>query len=137
MTETTLRVAPSSEAVEFARRLAARTMRTWSMLDREEQVTAIVAELVANAVLHAGTALELRLIKSPGAVRVEVRDRASRLPQLTVPEPMDEEHRGLFIVDRFASRWGADLVAGGGKVVWAEVDQVPVVSESGRTSPRP
>lgn len=122
MIETTLRSAPRSEAVEYARRLAARTMRTWSLLDREERVTAIVAELVANAVRHAGTALELRLVNNPGAVRVEVRDRAPHLPRLTVPDPLDEGHRGLFIVDRFATRWGAELVPGG-KVVWAEVDE--------------
>lgn len=120
MTETTLRIAPNTEAVEYARRLAARTMRTWSLIEREEQVTAIVAELVANAVLHAGTALEVRLLRLPGRVRVEVRDRAAHLPRLSVPQLEDESHRGLFIVDRFASAWGADPVPGG-KVVWAEV----------------
>jgi anti-sigma regulatory factor (Ser/Thr protein kinase) len=117
---TTMRSAPQSEAVEHARRLAARTMRTWSLIEREEQVTAIVAELVANAVRHAGTALELRLQRRPGSVRVEVRDRAPSLPRLTVPAPLDESHRGLFIVDRFATQWGAIPVTGG-KVVWAEV----------------
>lgn len=120
MSETTLRAAPQSEAVELARRLAARTMRTWSLLDREELVTAIVAELVANAVRHAGTALELRLLRRPGRVRVEVRDRAAALPRMAVPAPLDESHRGLFIVDRFATAWGASQVTGG-KVVWAEV----------------
>jgi anti-sigma regulatory factor (Ser/Thr protein kinase) len=118
--ETTLRAAPQTEAVEYARRLAARTMRTWSLIDHEELVTAIVAELVANAVLHAGTMLELRLVRRPGRVRVEVRDRAARMPRLTIPGPEDENHRGLFIVDRFAAEWGADPVPGG-KVVWAEV----------------
>ncbi|TNY37522.1 ATP-binding protein [Thermomonospora catenispora] len=120
MPETTLRAAPQSEAVELARRLAARTMRTWSLLEREEQVTAIVAELVANAVRHAGTVLELRLLRRPDAVRVEVRDRAPAMPKMTVPAPLDEGHRGLFIVDRFATSWGAVPVTGG-KVVWAEV----------------
>lgn len=120
MTETTLRAAPQSEAVELARRLAARTMRTWSLLDREERVTAIVAELVANAVRHAGTPLELRLVRRPGRVRVEVRDRATTLPRMTVPDPLDECHRGLLIVDRFATAWGASPV-NGGKVVWAEI----------------
>ncbi|WP_019630432.1 ATP-binding protein [Actinomadura atramentaria] len=120
MTETTLRAAPQTEAVEYARRLAARTMRTWSLLEREELVTAIVAELVANAVRHAGTALELRLLRGADRVRVEVRDRAPQMPRMTVPGPLDESHRGLFIVDRFASRWGAEAVTGG-KVVWAEV----------------
>ncbi|MFI0356836.1 ATP-binding protein [Actinomadura sp. 9N407] len=121
MTETTLRAAPQTEAVEYARRLAARTMRTWALMEREELVTAIVAELVANAVLHAGTALELRLLRSSGRIRIEVRDRSAQMPRLTVPGPLDESHRGLFIVDRFASDWGADPVTGG-KVVWAEVE---------------
>lgn len=120
MIETTLRIAPQTEAVEYARRLAARTMRTWSLIEREEQVTAIVAELVANAVLHAGTALEVRLLRLPARVRIEVRDRAPHLPRLSVPHLEDESHRGLFIVDRFSSDWGADTVPGG-KVVWAEV----------------
>ncbi|MBA9006248.1 MULTISPECIES: ATP-binding protein [Thermomonospora] len=120
MSETTLRAAPQSEAVELARRLAARTMRTWALLEREEQVTAIVAELVANAVRHAGTVLELRLLRRSDAVRVEVRDRASAMPKMTVPAPLDECHRGLFIVDRFSTDWGAVPVTGG-KVVWAEV----------------
>jgi anti-sigma regulatory factor (Ser/Thr protein kinase) len=120
MTETTLRAAPQTEAVELARRLAARTMRTWSLIEYEEPVTAIVAELVANAVRHAGTPLELRLERRPGRVRVEVRDRAAGMPRLTIPAPEDEEHRGLFIVDRFAAAWGAEPVSGG-KVVWAEV----------------
>ncbi|HEV7935048.1 MAG TPA: ATP-binding protein [Actinomadura sp.] len=120
MTETTLRVAPQTEAVEYARRLAARTMRTWSLIEHEELVTAIVAELVANAVCHARTTLELRLIRNPGQVRVEVRDRSPGMPRLTIPAPEDERHRGLFIVDHFAAAWGADPVPGG-KVVWAEV----------------
>jgi anti-sigma regulatory factor (Ser/Thr protein kinase) len=106
--------------VELARRLSARTMRAWSLLDREEQVTAIVAELVGNAVRHAGTALELRLLRRPGVVRVEVRDRAAAMPRLRVPALLEESHRGLFLVDTFASSWGAAPVTGG-KVVWAEV----------------
>jgi anti-sigma regulatory factor (Ser/Thr protein kinase) len=120
VTETTLRSAPQTEAVEQARRLSARMMRAWSLLDQEEMVTAIVAELVANAVRHAGTPLELRLARLHHQVRVEVRDRAVEMPKMSIPEPEDEGHRGLFIVDRYATAWGADPVLGG-KVVWAEV----------------
>src|SRR5438034_4144041 len=84
VTETTLRAAPHTEAVANGRRLAARTMRTWSLLNVEEAVTAIVAELVANAVRHARTPLELRLLRKPGRVRVEVRDRSPLIPRLHV-----------------------------------------------------
>lgn len=95
-------------------------MRAWSLLHREEQVTAIVAELVANAVRHAGTALEVRLLRSADSVRVEVSDRSPGLPRLYLPAPLEESHRGLFIVDAFATAWGVTPVTGG-KIVWAEV----------------
>lgn len=121
MTETSLRAGPDTGAVESSRRLAARTMRTWSLLEREEHVTAIVAELVANAVRHARTPLELCLRRLPGRVRVEVRDGSPNMPKLYYPEPLDEGQRGLFLVDRYATDWGASLTPDGGKVVWAEV----------------
>ena len=121
MTETSLRAAPHTESVASARRLAARTMRTWALLEHEEPVTAIVAELVANAVRHAGTALELRLLRRPGTIRIEVRDRSSVPPRMSVPGPLDEGRRGLYLVNEYSSNWGYDLVPGGGKVVWAEV----------------
>jgi anti-sigma regulatory factor (Ser/Thr protein kinase) len=121
MTDSTLRAAPQTEAVVRARGMVVRTLRKWSLADQEEPVMAIVAELVANAVRHAGTPLEVRLVRKPRGVRVEVHDRASKLPRLSVPRIEDEEHRGLLIVDHYASAWGADLLPGG-KVVWAEVN---------------
>jgi anti-sigma regulatory factor (Ser/Thr protein kinase) len=143
MTESTLRASPESEAVVRARGLVVRTLRQWSLADQEEPVMAIVAELVANAVRHAGTPLEVRLVRKPYGVRVEVHDRAGRLPRLSVPRFEEEEHRGLLIVDHYASAWGADLLPGG-KVVWAEVREPAVntgrraVTESGGdTSRRP
>jgi anti-sigma regulatory factor (Ser/Thr protein kinase) len=95
---------------------------------------AIVAELVANAVRHAQTPLEVRLVRTPAGVRVEVRDRSGRMPRLSVPRVEEEEHRGLLIVDHYASSWGADLLPEG-KVVWAEIDAK--VNNDGGTSRRP
>lgn len=126
--ETTLRAAPKTESVEYARRLAARTIQTWSLLQAEESVTAIVAELVANAVRHAGTPLELRLVHEEELIRIEVRDGDQRLPILRYPKPEDEGGRGLYIVDRYSTAWGT-ISAPDGKVVWAEI--------SLGTSPRP
>jgi len=126
--ETTLRAAPKTESVEYARRLAARTMQTWSLLNVEESVTAIVAELVANAVRHAGTPLEMRLIHEDDLIRIEVRDQDRRMPVLRFPQPEDEGGRGLYIVERYSTAWGT-IPAPDGKVVWAEI--------SLGTSPRP
>jgi anti-sigma regulatory factor (Ser/Thr protein kinase) len=120
MTDSTLRAPPQTEAVVRARGMVVQTLRKWSLADQEEPVMAIVAELVANAVRHAGTPLEVRLVRTPGGIRIEVHDRADKLPRLSVPRFEEEEHRGLLIVDHYASSWGADLLPGG-KVVWAEV----------------
>jgi anti-sigma regulatory factor (Ser/Thr protein kinase) len=121
MTETCLRGAPVTGMVETSRRLAARTMRTWSLLEREEPVTAIVAELVANAVRHARTPLELCLRRLPGRIRVEVKDGSTTMPRLSFPKPLEEGRRGLFLVSTYATTWGVDPTPEGGKIVWAEV----------------
>jgi len=120
--ETTLRAAPLTEAVEQSRRLVVRTMRAWNMTAGEEPVTAVVAELVANAVTHAATPFELRLVRGEGHVRVEVRDRDHRLPVLRSPHPLSDGGRGIFLVDCYARAWGAEPAPDGGKVVWAEID---------------
>ncbi|GAB2864323.1 hypothetical protein GCM10022221_75430 [Actinocorallia aurea] len=141
-TETSLRAAPSTEAVELTRRLAARTMRSWNLLKAEEAVTAIVAELVANVVQHARTPLELRLALLDGRVRVEVRDRDDRMPVPRTADILAEGGRGMFLVEVYSTRWGAEGAPGGGKVVWAEVD-IDTEAEPGPqgvsrgTSPRP
>lgn len=95
-------------------------MRQWGLPEGEEPVTAIVAELVGNAVRHARTPLELRLRHQPGQIRVEVWDASRRLPAWAFPELLGEGRRGLFLVDYYATAWGADP-APGGKIVWAEV----------------
>ncbi|GAB3678099.1 hypothetical protein GCM10027589_48390 [Actinocorallia lasiicapitis] len=132
LTEKTLRAAPVTDAVEQARRLTASTMRSWSLTGDEEPVTAIVAELVANAVRHAATPLELRLILHDGYIRIEVRDRDHRMPSLGKPQPLDDGGRGLFLVDAYSAAWGAERSPDGGKTVWAEV-----ATGRSRTSPRP
>ena len=91
-----------------------------------DDVGLIVSELVANAVLHAGGPIALRVRwvgDGRSCLRLEVSDGS--------PSPPVERHygtgaatgRGLSLVARLAVRWGFDLATdGSGKVVWAEVD---------------
>jgi len=106
--------------VEAARLFAMRVLRLWSLSRLEERVSAIIAELVANVVEHAGTDLELRLTHN-GEVRIEVSDRDPAPPVLTMPEPLQEGGRGMLIVDRYSTCWGY-APANEGKTVWAEID---------------
>lgn len=84
--------------------------------------TLLVSELVANAVLHAGTPVELVVAVDGHRARVEVHDGSPHLPVRKHYSNLSGTGRGLMMVDRMASQWGAEPTAGG-KVVWFELDE--------------
>ncbi|MGZ4466565.1 MAG: ATP-binding protein, partial [Nocardioides sp.] len=82
-----------------------------------------VSELVTNALLHAQPPFSVRVRGTREHPRVEVRDGSSQ-PPLLPNEGLDHEDdllltfgRGLGIVARCATAWGADI-EDDGKVVW-------------------
>ncbi|MDQ2826501.1 MAG: ATP-binding protein [Actinomycetota bacterium] len=81
----------------------------------------LVSELVANAVLHGGTPLEVVVAVDGARVRVEVHDGSPRLPVKKNYSTMSGTGRGLVLVERMSSRWGADTTPTG-KMVWFELD---------------
>jgi anti-sigma regulatory factor (Ser/Thr protein kinase) len=83
--------------------------------------TMLVSELVANAVLHTGTALQVVVLPEADRVRVEVHDGSPQLPIRKHYSNMSGTGRGLLLVERMASEWGSDRTADG-KVVWFELD---------------
>ena len=94
--------------------------------------TMLVSELVANAVLHTGSTVEV--VVTPGAdrVRVEVHDGSAQLPIRKHYSNMSGTGRGLLLVERMAEEWGSDRTDGG-KVVWFELDgrSAPVIDIMG------
>jgi anti-sigma regulatory factor (Ser/Thr protein kinase) len=88
----------------------------------------IVTELVTNAMQasrrHGVPAqLGFRISVCGPHVRIEVWDIAPGRPHLrTGVAPLDESGRGLQLVDALSGgRWGSELCANDGKVVWAEI----------------
>ncbi|HLI74467.1 MAG TPA: ATP-binding protein [Acidimicrobiales bacterium] len=84
----------------------------------------IVSELVSNAIVHtddSGATIELRIDERLGSVHIEVQDHNPRPPQPRADAVDAEGGRGLVIVDRIASRWGWDEIAGNGKQVWCDL----------------
>jgi hypothetical protein len=80
----------------------------------------VIAELAANAVLHARSAFRVTVSESGGFVRISVAD-AVALPAdglVTVPG------HGLDVVSKVAVRWAAEPRPDG-KVVWAELPAGP------------
>jgi serine phosphatase RsbU (regulator of sigma subunit) len=111
---------PVSGAVPDARDLVAETMREWGLRHLANDMMLIADEMVANAVRHARTPLRVELRRTGERVVLEVTDSSREEPRLIVSQPGDFGHRGIFLIDAIATRWGTRWIDGG-KVVWAEV----------------
>lgn len=107
-----------------ARAFARQVVAEWGLRGLSDDVQLVVSELVANAVVHAGSAPELRLTLTEAAVRIEVRDTGDGTPDPKPPSSTGESGRGMFLVSALAAAWGVEQVAGG-KLVWADIARVP------------
>jgi anti-sigma regulatory factor (Ser/Thr protein kinase) len=77
-----------------------------------------LSELVSNAVLHAGTELDVELRFGGGWLRLSVRDGSPVLPRLRPRAPGAVGGHGLDFVSRLADSWGVVPGPNGGKTVW-------------------
>ncbi len=92
-------------------------------------VALLTSEIVTNAVVHpaptSGSTIDLRIFTYADGIRVEVEDSGAGFDPTVPSTPGPERGRGLFLVDRFASRWGTEHVQddrGPGFMVWFELD---------------
>ncbi|HET9075819.1 MAG TPA: ATP-binding protein [Acidimicrobiales bacterium] len=115
------------ESVVAARRLLASSSAAWGLEECACNDGALaISELVTNSVLHAGTAVGIRICRLGAGMRIEVRDDDPRLPIVDAARPEDllsnrsMTGRGLALVAAICDRWGCEPL-GRGKVIWAEV----------------
>ena len=105
-------------------RAVVRTMLTGTpveaMLDLAELC---VSELVTNAVLHAGTDLQLKVAYDPTSIRLSVSDLSRNLPVLARHSSTASTGRGLAMVAAVADSWGVDDTDGTGKTVWCVLSE--------------
>jgi anti-sigma regulatory factor (Ser/Thr protein kinase)/anti-anti-sigma regulatory factor len=89
------------------------------VLGSTEAAQLVASELVTNAVVHAGTPIELTLRLVSSVMHVAVRDTGQGQARIsgTVDESA-ESGRGLLLVDALAASWGT-FVPPLGKIVWA------------------
>ncbi|WP_431683234.1 ATP-binding protein [Kitasatospora sp. KL5] len=116
-----------SEGIVFARRsLAGWHLESTVAGTAAADAVMAAAELLANAVDHAGGPLALDLGRHGGHLRVAVTDPSSAPPHLHEQYRPDAVNgHGLVIVDRVAAAWGCTF-HDGGKTVWAELALSPV-----------
>ncbi|MEV6117484.1 SpoIIE family protein phosphatase [Streptomyces sp. NPDC052109] len=113
-------------AVAPVRAACARRLTEWGLEEAAFTAELILSELITNAVRHGGEPIAVRLLRTvpigspgPGTLIIEVSDGSSTSPRLRRAKVTDEGGRGLFLVARFAERWGTRYTPTG-KVIWAE-----------------
>jgi anti-sigma regulatory factor (Ser/Thr protein kinase) len=90
--------------------------------ERRELLVLLVSELVTNAVQHAWPPVILRVDVDEERIRVEATDSNRAEPVLRDAPPEDLGGRGVWLIDRLASRWGSDAdPTGQCKTVWFEL----------------
>lgn len=118
------RFRPEPQSARSARKFVDETLRRWDCADELDVVTLLVSELVTNAVVHAGTDIDVGVRLLPAAIRIEVDDASGALPELRDAAESAESGRGMDLVHRMAQSWGVEQRAGGGKVVWFDVPRL-------------
>jgi PAS domain S-box-containing protein len=118
---------PVGRSVAVARAFVRDTLHGWGFADVVDDAVVLTSELVTNAVIHAGTAADVRCLRYETAVRVEVADH---YPEREVPvqgrgrqvrDTDNEGGRGLLLCAALADRWGVEYT-GAGKHVWFQLD---------------
>lgn len=107
-----------------ARRFVDQVLSRWHCDALLDDVQLLVSELVTNAVIHAGSEVEVAVRLLSDSIRIEVVDRAP-VTELrpSTPDGDGESGRGLLLVETVASAWGVEPIDGG-KAVWFEVPRL-------------
>ncbi len=115
---------PAAASATRARTLARDQLAAAAPREVIDVVAIVVTELVANAVLHAGTPIHLMLDVHPGEIRVEVEDGSSQRATRYEYGPEAVTGRGLALVERLSEAWGVEATPTG-KCVWCIVANGP------------
>jgi serine phosphatase RsbU (regulator of sigma subunit)/anti-sigma regulatory factor (Ser/Thr protein kinase) len=118
---------PEPAAAAAARRFIRQTLQSWDIAERSREADRLVddavlltSELVTNAVVHAGTALDVTCRIASSELEIAVRDRhpSRTLPDIPEAASMSAERgRGLLLPTALASSWGVTY-ARTAKAVW-------------------
>ena len=104
--------------VAHARKQVAARLAGWGLDDAAFVTGLVVSELVTNAIRHAQSPIQLRLIRDRTLI-CEVSDGSSTAPHLRRARALDEGGRGLLLVSQLTQRWGTRQTPHG-KTIWAE-----------------
>jgi len=122
-------------SADRARRFVGSALGAAGRDEATEVAELLTSELVCNAVLHAGTVVEVVVRVLPDRLAVEVHDQGRGQPTRRNYSAMSGTGRGLVLVEELARDWGTVLTEAG-KFVWFELDlarQAPSAGEQAQT----
>jgi serine phosphatase RsbU (regulator of sigma subunit)/anti-sigma regulatory factor (Ser/Thr protein kinase) len=118
---------PEPAAAAAARRFVRETLRAWQVPDDSGRVVddavLLTSELVTNAIVHAGTPLEVTCRRHAGEIEVAVRDLRPTRTLSDSPLGADADRtggRGLLLPAALASSWGLSY-ARTSKTIWFRI----------------
>ena len=111
---------PTRTSAGRARRLIRAALEGNETEETLDAAQLAISEIVTNALVHAGTAMRLRILVADRSLRVELTDGSPRLPSQRDFGTTAPTGRGLLLVDELVSRWGAHPLPDG-KIVWFEI----------------
>jgi anti-sigma regulatory factor (Ser/Thr protein kinase) len=117
-----VRLDPVPESARQARVMVTEALVEAGRTEFDDSATLLVSELVTNAILHAGTTIEVVVAATSGGVYVGVSDRSAQLPVRREYDKQAATGRGLELVDIIAERYGTETHDDGSKTVWFELN---------------
>lgn len=98
---------PDSRSAAAARRHLRTVLQDAGLDQVLDEALLVVSELVTNAVVHAGTEVELHVRAEPGGLWLQVVDHLPGVvPLMRAADGDREGGRGVFLLDALASEWG-------------------------------
>ncbi len=133
-TERRLRLRPNRHAPAAVRTMIRQMLDEAHLAAMADDVLLLATELTTNAVLHAGTDLDVTVDVDANRVHVAVADgHRGELPVLdptsATRRPLLSHGRGLILVDRIATRWGV-VHDNSGKSVWFDIQRSDLLSDN-------
>jgi len=112
-----VRLQPQPSSVAGARRQVTNLLEEAGRTDLAEPAVLLVSELVTNALLHAGTDIDLAAELDADGLLVEVGDGSPHLPSRRRYAATAGTGRGLMMLESMVDDWGVTLHRNG-KTVW-------------------
>lgn len=123
MRTATISLPPDPTSARACRQFLRDTLEEWDADQFADEALLLLSELVTNAVLHAGTEIDVEVQLERDILRVEVRDGDPRIPSVRQYSLLSGTGRGLALVAGTAKTWDAEpLPDAGGKRVWFELE---------------